>query len=60
LKKNKYFSRKFILLTFLFFSAQALKWADKISDWAWLVASFVGTFGWAALELYFRYKNKEQ
>jgi len=40
--------------------AQIFMWQQKISPPWWFAASVVGTFGWAALELYFRYKNKEQ
>lgn len=54
---KKYVSRKFLLLTAFFVVAQIMKWQGKIGDWAWIGASIVGTFGWAALELYFRYKN---
>jgi len=59
LKKNKYLSRKFILLTALFIMAQIFMWQQKIEAVWWFTASCVGTFGWAALELYFRNKNKE-
>jgi hypothetical protein len=52
----KFTSRKFLLLTAFFIMAQHLKHDNKISDTAWLAASIIGTFGWAALELYFRYK----
>ncbi len=54
---KKYISRKFLLLTALFVMAQYLKYCGTIADWAWLGASAIGTFGWAALELWFRYKN---
>ena len=58
LKKSKYSSRKFILLTALFIMAQIFMWQKKIESVWWFTASVVGTFGWAALELHFRHKNK--
>ena len=59
MKNNKYFSRKFLLLTALFLIAQFYKGFGIIADWAWLAASAIGTFGYAALKLYFNKKNGE-
>ena len=56
---KKWNSRKLFLMTLLFIMAQILKWQNKIGDWPWLAASIIGTFGYAALELYFRNKNRE-
>ena len=38
--------------------AQIYKGQGKIQDVWWFVASVVGTFGFAALQLYFRNKDK--
>lgn len=52
----KFISRKFILMTLLFVAAQVFKWNGKIDDLWWFAASVVGTFGYSALQLYFRSK----
>lgn len=54
----KFFQRKFILMTALFFVAQIMKWMGKIGDIPWLAASILGVFGFAALRLYFERKNE--
>jgi hypothetical protein len=54
----KFFSRKFLLMTALFVLAQIMKWQGKIGDWAWLAASVLGVFGFAALRLYFERKHE--
>jgi hypothetical protein len=51
-------SRKFILAVALFIFAQHFKSEGKIGDWAWLAASFVSTFGYQLLKLYFGWKDK--
>jgi hypothetical protein len=47
-------------MTAFFVMAQIYKWQGKIGDIWWFAASVVGTFGYAALELYFRHKGKDQ
>ena len=46
-------------MTSLFVMAQVYKGQGKIQDVWWFAASIVGTFGYAALQLYFRNKNKD-
>lgn len=47
--KEKWTSRKFLLLTALFVTAQILKWQGKVGDTAWLIASAIGVFGFAVI-----------
>jgi hypothetical protein len=48
--RKKWFSRKFLLLTFLFLEAGIFKYQGKIGDTIWLVASAVGVFGFAVID----------
>jgi hypothetical protein len=54
---RKWTSRKFLLLTALFISAQILKYRGTIGDTAWLIGSTVGVFGFAALNAWMQYRN---
>jgi len=57
---KKYLSRKFILMTLLFLEAAILKYQGKIGDYAWLVASLVGVFGYVVVRAWLQTKYADK
>ena len=53
---KKFLSRKFILMSLLFLEAGILKFQGKIGDYAWLIASLVGVFGFVVVRAWLQSK----
>lgn len=59
---NKWYSRKFLLMTALFISSQILMWFEKIPSLYWLLGSTIGTFGFIVVRAWLdkMYLDKEK